>query len=60
MAYKDSSKLKKSKLEDLSEIEVAEFQMFVGMEVEAVLARLGNSGSDFKKAVAVALYSRII
>lgn len=58
--YKDASTLKKSDLADLTDVERAEFEMFAGIEVESVLARIANTSQDFKKAVAIQLYSKII
>lgn len=59
MSYKDASKLKRSSLDDLTEIEMAEFRMFAGIEVDALMARIANTSRDFKRTVAEQLYAKL-
>lgn len=59
MAYKNATKLKQSSFEDLTEIEKAEFQMFAGIEVDALMARIANTSRDFKRTIAEQLYSKL-
>lgn len=59
MSYKDASKLKRSSLDDLTEIEKAEFRMFAGIEVDALMARIANTSRDFKRTVAEQLYEKL-
>lgn len=59
MKYKDRKTLLRSDVDDLSEIEVAEFKLIAREEVDGILARLGNSSKDFKHTVALELYRRL-
>lgn len=59
MPYKDASKLKRSSLDDLTEIETAEFRLFASIEVDALMARLAGASKDFKQTVAQQLVDKL-
>jgi hypothetical protein len=58
--YKDATTLKKSRPEELTDIERAEFRMFANIEVDGLMARLSNTSQDFKLQIVDQLYNRII
>jgi hypothetical protein len=60
LPYKDANKLKRSKIEDLTQIELAEFEMYAGIEVDALMARLANASRDFKLTVVEQLYRKLV
>lgn len=59
MSYKERNKLLKCSMEDLSELEKAEMEMYATMEVDSLIARLGNYSKDFKYIVALQFLKRV-